>query len=170
MDRGATRVSPPVSPPALSSVPVPAERMAYYTSRLHFPVEMVAAPGRPGPPGKDGLPGRPGPPGSPGMPGQIGREGRQGVPGMRGTCCSPRAVPGVPAVFLVSPGPSQCPGNILGVLGVFPDLSQCPCGVPSVPAVSPESRGHSWCPYGCSRCPWGFPSVPITFSMSLQCS
>ncbi|KAH1175028.1 hypothetical protein KIL84_021442 [Mauremys mutica] len=59
------------------------ERMAYYASRMQFPVEMAASPGRPGHPGKDGAPGRPGPPGSPGLPGQIGREGRQGVPGMR---------------------------------------------------------------------------------------
>lgn len=63
-----------------------AERMAYYTSRIQFPVEVAAAPGRPGPPGKDGAPGRPGAPGAPGLPGQIGREGRQGLPGMRGSC------------------------------------------------------------------------------------
>lgn len=62
-----------------------AERMAYYTSRMQFPMEVAAAPGRPGPPGKDGAPGRPGAPGSPGLPGQIGREGRQGLPGMRGS-------------------------------------------------------------------------------------
>lgn len=86
--------------------------MAYYTSRLHFPVEMVASPGRPGPPGKDGLPGRPGPPGSPGMPGQIGREGRQGVPGMRGRCCSPR-----PPIAALSP---LCQGLTL----VHPNLLQ----------------------------------------------
>lgn len=61
------------------------ERMAYYTSRIQFPMEVAAAPGRPGPPGKDGAPGRPGAPGSPGLPGQIGREGRQGLPGMRGS-------------------------------------------------------------------------------------
>lgn len=70
------------------------ERMAYYTSRMQFPMEMAAAPGRPGPPGKDGAPGRPGAPGSPGLPGQIGREGRQGVPGMRGSS-APTPVPKV---------------------------------------------------------------------------
>lgn len=64
--------------------------MAYYTSRMQFPVEVSAQPGRAGHPGKDGLPGRPGPPGSPGLPGQIGREGRQGVPGMRGKSCCPK--------------------------------------------------------------------------------
>lgn len=61
------------------------ERMGYYTSRMQFPMEVAATPGRPGPPGKDGAPGRPGAPGSPGLPGQIGREGRQGLPGMRGS-------------------------------------------------------------------------------------
>lgn len=60
------------------------ERMSYYTSRIQFPMEVAAAPGRPGPPGKDGAPGQPGSPGAPGLPGQIGREGRQGLPGMRG--------------------------------------------------------------------------------------
>uniref|UniRef100_A0A8C3QZ03 Collagen alpha-1(XVI) chain-like n=1 Tax=Cyanoderma ruficeps TaxID=181631 RepID=A0A8C3QZ03_9PASS len=125
------------------------ERMAYYTSRLHFPVEMVAAPGRPGPPGKDGLPGRPGPPGSPGMPGQIGREGRQGVPGMRGEPGA-KGEKGEKGVGLMGdsgppgpPGPQGPPGY--GKMGPPGPVGQQ--GIPGIPGPpgatgQPGKTGH----------------------------
>ncbi|KAB1268565.1 Collagen alpha-1 chain [Camelus dromedarius] len=92
------------------------ERMAYYTSRMQFPMEMVAAPGRPGPPGKDGLPGTkgekgdigfgiageigpPGPPGPQGPPG-YGKMGATGPMGQQG-------IPGIPG----PPGPMGQPGK-----------------------------------------------------------
>ncbi|KAF4792973.1 hypothetical protein TURU_116082 [Turdus rufiventris] len=125
------------------------ERMAYYTSRLQFPVEMVAAPGRPGPPGKDGLPGRPGPPGSPGMPGQIGREGRQGVPGMRGEPGA-KGEKGEKGVGLMGdsgppgpPGPQGPPGY--GKMGPPGPVGQQ--GIPGIPGPpgatgQPGKTGH----------------------------
>uniref|UniRef100_A0A452FV55 Collagen alpha-1(XVI) chain n=1 Tax=Capra hircus TaxID=9925 RepID=A0A452FV55_CAPHI len=119
------------------------ERMAYYTSRMRFPMEMVAAPGRPGPPGKDGPPGRPGSPGSPGLPGQIGREGRQGLPGMRGEkgdigvgIAGEIGLPG-------PPGPQGPPGY--GKMGATGPMGQQ--GIPGIPGPPgpmgpPGKTGH----------------------------
>uniref|UniRef100_A0A2I3RJW2 Collagen alpha-1(XVI) chain n=1 Tax=Pan troglodytes TaxID=9598 RepID=A0A2I3RJW2_PANTR len=125
------------------------ERMAYYTSRMQFPMEMAAAPGRPGPPGKDGAPGRPGAPGSPGLPGQIGREGRQGLPGVRGLpgtkgekgdigigIAGENGLPG-------PPGPQGPPGY--GKMGATGPMGQQ--GIPGIPGPpgpmgQPGKAGH----------------------------
>ncbi|KFO34428.1 Brain-specific angiogenesis inhibitor 2 [Fukomys damarensis] len=125
------------------------DRMAYYTSRMQFPVEMVAAPGRPGPPGKEGAPGRPGAPGSPGLPGQIGREGRQGLPGMRGLPGT-KGEKGDTGVGIAGenglpgpPGPQGPPGY--GKMGATGPMGQQ--GIPGIPGPpgpsgQPGKAGH----------------------------
>uniref|UniRef100_A0A8C0GPK0 Collagen alpha-1(XVI) chain n=1 Tax=Chelonoidis abingdonii TaxID=106734 RepID=A0A8C0GPK0_CHEAB len=125
------------------------ERLVYYASRMQFPVEMAASPGRPGHPGKDGAPGRPGPPGSPGLPGQIGREGRQGVPGMRGEPGA-KGEKGEKGIGLAgesgppgAPGPQGPPGY--GKLGPPGPVGQQ--GIPGVPGPpgatgQPGKTGH----------------------------
>ncbi|KAH0631115.1 hypothetical protein JD844_005239 [Phrynosoma platyrhinos] len=125
------------------------ERMAYYTSRMQFPVEMASQPGRPGPPGKDGTPGRPGPPGSPGMPGQIGREGRQGVPGMRGEPGA-KGEKGDKGIGIMGetglPGPPGIPGPPgYGKIGLPGPMGQQGIpGIPGPPGLTgpPGKAGH----------------------------